>query len=48
MDRVNKLSDKLNRESENYHDRVNAFNKKIGDLEAEIKYKQNTIDKNSA
>ena len=48
MERVNNLTDKLHRESENYHERIKSFNKRISELEAEVKYKQNIIEKSNA
>ena len=40
-DRINKLSAKLLRESESYHERANNFRKNIDSLESELKSKQN-------
>jgi len=39
--RINSLSNKLLRDSEAYHERVNGFRKTINDLEGELKSKQN-------
>lgn len=46
MARINELSDRALRESEGYHNRAKEFRSKIGNLEAEVNDKQNTLDRN--